>query len=35
MFSGITEIYDRKTKGPTFMELFIATGKLKILYFDI
>ena len=29
MFSMITNIYNKKTKGPTLMELFIATGKLK------
>ena len=29
MFSGITNIYERKTKRPTLMELFTATGKLK------
>jgi hypothetical protein len=27
MFSVITNIYDKKTKGPTLMELFTATGK--------
>jgi hypothetical protein len=29
MFSVITNIYNEKTKGPTLMELFTATGKLK------
>jgi hypothetical protein len=29
MFSVITNIYNKKTKGPTLMELFTATGKLK------
>jgi len=29
MFSLITNIYDKKTKGPTLTELFTATGKLK------
>jgi hypothetical protein len=29
MFSMITNIYNKKTEGPTLMELFIATGKLK------
>jgi hypothetical protein len=29
MFSLITDIYNKKTKGPTLMELFTATGKLK------
>jgi len=28
MFSVITNIYNKKTKGPTLMELFTATGKL-------
>ena len=29
MFSVITNIYNKKTKGPTLMELFTDTGKLK------
>jgi len=29
MFSVITNIYDKKSKGPTLMELFTATVKLK------
>jgi len=29
MFSVITNIYNKKTKGSTLMELFIATGKVK------
>ena len=29
MFSVITNIYNKKTKGPTLMELFTATGKMK------
>jgi len=33
MFSLITNIYNKKTKGPTLMELFTATGKLKKLFF--
>jgi len=28
MFSVITNIYNRKTKGHTLMELFTTTGKL-------
>jgi hypothetical protein len=28
-FSVIINIYNKKTKGPTLMELFTATGKLK------
>jgi len=30
MFSILTNIYNKKTKGPTLMELFTATGKLKL-----
>jgi len=33
MFSVITNIYNKKTKGPTLMELFTATEKLKHLFF--
>jgi len=33
MFSVITNIYHKKTKGPTLMELFTATGKLKKFFF--
>jgi len=29
MFSVITNNYNKKTKRPTLMELFTATGKLK------
>jgi hypothetical protein len=29
MFSVITNIYNKKSKGPTVMELFTATGKQK------
>ena len=32
MFSVITNISDKKTKGPTLMEFFTATGKLKIFF---
>jgi len=32
MFSVITNIYNKKTKEPTVMELFIATGKLKSFF---
>jgi len=28
MFPVITNIYNKKTKGPTLMEMFTATGKL-------
>jgi hypothetical protein len=34
MFCMITNIYNKKTKGPTLMELFTATGKLKKVFFD-
>ena len=34
MFSVITNIYNKKTKRPTLMELFTATGKLKKFFFD-
>ena len=33
MFSVITNIYNKKTKGPTLVELFTATGKLKSFFF--
>jgi hypothetical protein len=33
MFSVITNIYNKKTKGPTLTELFVATGKLKKFFF--
>jgi len=29
MFSVITNIYNKKTKGHSLMELFTATGKLR------
>jgi hypothetical protein len=32
MFSVITSIYNKKTKGPTLMELFTATGKQKTFF---
>jgi hypothetical protein len=34
MFSVITNIYNKKTKGPTLMEFFTATGNLKKFFFD-
>jgi len=34
MFSVITNIYNKKTKGPTLMEFFTATGILKKFFFD-
>jgi hypothetical protein len=33
MFSVITNIYNKKTKGPTLMELFTATRKLEKFIF--
>jgi hypothetical protein len=33
MFSVIRNIYNKKTKGPTLMELFTATGKPKKFFF--
>jgi hypothetical protein len=35
MLSMITNIYNKKTKWPTLMELFTATGKLKKLFLTI
>jgi len=33
MFSVITNIYNKKTKGPTLIKFFTATGKLKKVLF--
>jgi hypothetical protein len=33
MFFVFTNIYNKKTKGPTLMELFTATGKPKKFFF--
>ena len=33
MFSMITNIYNKKTKGPNLMEFCTATGKLKKGFF--
>ena len=33
MFFVITNIYNKKTKGPTLMKLFTATKKLKKVFF--
>ena len=33
MFSVIKNIYNKKTKGPTLVKLFTATGKLKKFFF--
>jgi hypothetical protein len=35
MFSAITNIYNKKTKGPPLMELFTATWKLKLLQWPV
>jgi len=35
IFSVITNIYNKKTKGPTLMECFTATEKLKKVLFTI
>jgi hypothetical protein len=35
MFSAITNIYNKKTKGPTLIELFTATGKLKKFFWQL
>jgi hypothetical protein len=32
IISLVTSIYNKKTKGPTSMELFTATGKLKTFF---
>jgi hypothetical protein len=35
IFSVITNIYNKKTKGPTLMELFTATGKIEFFFLTI
>jgi hypothetical protein len=35
MFSVITNIYNKKTKGPALMQLFTAAGKLKRFFWQI
>jgi hypothetical protein len=35
MFSVITNIYNKKTKGPTLMELFRATVKMKKFFLQL
>ena len=32
MFSVFTNIYNKKTKRPTLMEFFTATGKLNFFF---
>jgi hypothetical protein len=34
MFSVITDIYNKETKGPTLTELFTVTGKLKKFFYN-
>jgi hypothetical protein len=34
MFSVITNSYNKKTKGPTLMELLTAAGKLKKFFYN-
>ena len=34
MLSVIANFYNKKIKGPTLMEFFTATGKLKKFFFD-
>ena len=33
MFSVITNIYNKKIKGPNLMEFFTTTGKVKKFFF--
>jgi glycerol-3-phosphate dehydrogenase len=35
MFSVIANIYNKKTKGPTLVEFFTATGKLKKMFWQL
>jgi len=35
MFTVITNIYNKKTKGHTWMELFTAAGKLTIFFWQL
>ena len=35
MLSVITNIYNKETKGPTLMELFTATRKLKKFFWQL
>jgi cytochrome c biogenesis protein ResB len=35
MFSVIKTIYNKKTKGPTLIELFTATGKLEKVFWQL
>jgi len=35
MYSVITNIYNKKTKGPNLMELFTVTGKLEKSFWQL
>jgi len=35
MFSVVTNIYNKKTKGPNLIELFTATRKLKRFFWQL
>jgi len=35
MFSVVTNIYNKKIKGPILMEFFTATGKLRIFFLQL
>jgi len=35
MFSVIKNFYNKRTKGPTMMELLTATGKLKKFFLQL
>ena len=35
MFSMITNIYNKKTKGPTLMEFLTAAGKPKEIFLQL
>jgi len=35
MFSVITNIYNKKTKGPTLMKFFTAIRKLKKIFWQL
>jgi len=35
VFTVITNTYNKKTKGPTLMDLFTATGKLKKFFWQL
>jgi len=35
MFSLITDVYNKNTKGPTLTELFTAIGKVKKFFFVV